>query len=168
MESDVKLPDLLGHNLRLVICGTAAGHRSAARKAYYAGSGNRFWKILAATKLTPRELEPEEFGSVSDHGIGLTDLAKRVSGPDSGITKSEWDIQGLKGRLRKYSPKVVCFNGKKAAKEFFGTKNIAFGIQQECRDLPGIVFFVAPSTSGAARRYWDERLWHDLVTLVGV
>ena len=73
------LDDLLASNLRLVICGTAAGHVSAARGAYYAGPGNKFWKTLFETGLTPRQLAPAEYRELHDYGIGLTDIAKGQS-----------------------------------------------------------------------------------------
>jgi hypothetical protein len=68
------LPDVLGPGLRVVFCGTAVGSASAKRGAYYAGPGNKFWPTLHAIGLTPRRLMPEEFRSVLDYGIGLTDL----------------------------------------------------------------------------------------------
>ena len=55
------LPDLLPHNLKVVFCGTAAGTQSAQAGAYYAGRGNKFWRILHETGLTPRQLAPHEF-----------------------------------------------------------------------------------------------------------
>ena len=58
-----------------MICGSAAGRRSAAAGAYYAGPGNKFWRILHESGLTPRRLAPEEFALLPDVGIGLTDLA---------------------------------------------------------------------------------------------
>ena len=166
MEVGTKLPDRLRPGLRLVVCGTAAGTRSAARGAYYAGPGNQFWAILAATGLTPRRFEPEEFPLLLDHGIGLTDLVKHESGPDGALSRSGWDVPGLKAKLRSCQPRVVCFNGKRAAKEFFRIDQVEYGTHAGCEDLPGIVLFVAPSTSGAARGSWDARVWHDLASLV--
>ncbi len=59
-ESDLPMThvllDLLRPGLRVVFCGTAAGAVSAAKGAYYAGPGNRFWPMLAKTGLTPRQL----------------------------------------------------------------------------------------------------------------
>ena len=40
------LPDLLKDNLKIVFCGTAAGNKSAERKAYYAVAGNLFYPAL--------------------------------------------------------------------------------------------------------------------------
>ena len=83
------LPDLLRPGLRVVICGSAAGAVSAARGAYYAGPGNKFWRILAEVGLTPRRLEPGEFREVLNFGIGLTDLVKTHSGSDA-VLLHEW------------------------------------------------------------------------------
>jgi G:T/U-mismatch repair DNA glycosylase len=55
------LPDLLAPNLKIVFCGTAAGNKSAERKAYYAGAGNLFYHTLASSGFTPRILKPEDF-----------------------------------------------------------------------------------------------------------
>jgi len=77
------LPDVLQPGLALVFCGTAAGKRSAAERAYYAHPGNLFWRALFDAGLTPRQLAPSEFPLLPDYGIGLTDLAKRHSGNDN-------------------------------------------------------------------------------------
>lgn len=77
------LPDVIEPGLRIVFCGTAAGAKSAAVGAYYAGPGNAFWATLH---------ERERLGP--------------------------------------------------------------------CRA------FVLPSTSGAARGFWDVRRWHDLAAAV--
>ena len=37
--------------LKLVVCGTAAGDRSAQLGQYYAGPGNKFWRTLASLGL---------------------------------------------------------------------------------------------------------------------
>src|SRR3954464_11234255 len=81
------LPDVLVPGLKLVFCGTAPSPTSAARGAYYAGPGNRFWDILAETGLTPRRLAPEEYGLLPQFGIGLTDIVKSQSGVDADIAR---------------------------------------------------------------------------------
>ncbi len=76
------LPDLLKPGLKIVFCGTAAGNVSAARGAYYAHPQNRFWSALHAFGLTPRKLRPEDYAELPQWGLGLTDIAKHVSGMD--------------------------------------------------------------------------------------
>ena len=76
------LPDVLRPGLKVVFCGTAAGTVSAARGWYYAHPQNKFWRALHAIGLTPRLLPPAEFAELPRYGVGLTDIAKHVSGMD--------------------------------------------------------------------------------------
>ncbi len=158
------LPDLLREQLKVVFCGTAAGIRSAQVSAYYAGRGNKFWTILHQIGLTPdRQLPPEEFQCLLDYGIGLTDLVKTKAGADSILLPGDFGRSQLKEKMRTYSPKVLCFNGKRAAQEFLGTKQVKFGMVEEMIGLTKL--FVVPSTSGAANGHWDPRHWQELAKL---
>ena len=56
MTTNDILPDVLIPNLKLVICGSAVSTQSSQVGSYYAGQGNKFWKILHETGLTPRQL----------------------------------------------------------------------------------------------------------------
>jgi len=157
------LPDVLDHNLNIVFCGTAAGDKSAERKACYAGPGNQFYSTLAACGFTSRLLLPEEFMELSIYKIGLTDLAKLTHGMDSKIKRKDFDIVGFEQKISNYKPKIVCFNGKKAASIYLrrpGTTQVIYGFQNHTIGMSKL--YVAPSTSGAARGAWDISLWHDL------
>ena len=90
------LPDLLSPGLKLVIVGTAAGRASAKEGFYYAGKGNRFWRVLHEVGLTPIELQPAECGRLLHYGIGLTDLAKYASGMDADLPKGCFDTEQLR------------------------------------------------------------------------
>ena len=158
------LEDLCAPNLRVIFCGTAAGHRSAVLKQYYAGRGNRFWEILAATKLTSRRLAPAEYASLPEFGIGLTDIAKGQRGNDADISFTSSDRVPLRKKILEYQPRFLCFNGKRAAQEFFGVKAVRYGLQAE--RIGSTQLFVAPSTSGAARASWDPAIWRDLARRV--
>jgi len=154
------LPDVLRDGLDVVFCGTAAGTRSAALRRYYAGRGNRFWRILFTVGLTPRQLDPSEYELLLSYGIGLTDIVKSQSGADRGIHFDETGPQGLRRKVEQVSPRFLCFNGKRAAKEFSGRSKVEFGLQPET--IGSTSLFVAPSTSGAAAASWDPALWHEL------
>jgi hypothetical protein len=95
------LPDLLRPDLDLVICGTAAGAISAARGAYYANPGNRFWSVLAETGLTPHRFRPEEFPRLTALGIGLTDVCKSASGQDDALPREGFDRARLAMAIRR-------------------------------------------------------------------
>jgi TDG/mug DNA glycosylase family protein len=154
------LPDLLAPGLRLVVCGSAVGARSALLGAYYAGPGNRFWRTLAQVGLTPVELRPDQFPALLSHGIGLTDIVKLRSGADSMLRAGDFDPAGLRARIERWQPGVLAFNGKRAAAAFFGHA-VAYGYQA-ARDIGATRIHVAPSTSGAARGFWDEAPWREV------
>jgi TDG/mug DNA glycosylase family protein len=160
------LPDLLRPGLKLVICGTAAGTVSAQRGAYYAGPGNRFWPILFKTRLTDRQLRPDEFRDLPAFGIGLTDLAKTVSGSDADLPAGAFDRERLATSIRQARPGILAFNSKKAASCFLGVPGtqLAYGKAAGPSDFPPIV--ILPSTSGAACRSWDEAPWFELARMV--
>lgn len=153
------LPDLLGPNLKVVFCGTAAGARSAQMRAYYAGSGNKFWKTLHRVGLTDRVLLPTEFATLPAYGIGLTDLAKGTSGADSTLLARHFDREALRSKIAQVCPRALAFNGKKAAQTFFNVR-CAYGRQEE--RIGDTSIYVLPSTSGAANGHWDEAHWRQL------
>jgi TDG/mug DNA glycosylase family protein len=160
------LPDVLAPGLRLVVCGSAAGDRSAAAGAYYAGPGNRFWITLHRIGLTPTLLRPPEFPRLIAHGIGLTDIVKTRSGADAVLRASDFDRAGLLGRIERHRPSLLVFNGKKAAEAFLGGR-VGYGCQHG-RDIGTTKIHVAPSTSGAARGFWNEDIWRDIADAVRV
>ena len=163
----MKLPDLLTDDLDVVFCGTAAGDKSAELKAYYAGTGNQFYTILNSVGFTPIKLKPHQFPELLNYKIGLTDIAKFAQGVDAKLKSTDYDVKGFKEKIIKYQPKYLCFNGKEAAKEFYGlkkTKYIYYGLQKDT--IYNTKIFVAPSTSGSARAFWDENVWRELFKLL--
>jgi TDG/mug DNA glycosylase family protein len=161
------LPDVLRPGLRVVFCGSAAGAVSAARGAYYAGPGNKFWRILAEVGLTPRRLDPGEFREVLNFGIGLTDLVKTHSGSDAVLPRESNDVAGLIARIRSVRPRLVGFNGKRAAAAFYGRtgRDVGYGPGPPLADFPPI--WVLPSTSGAACGSWSDAPWRRFADAAG-
>jgi TDG/mug DNA glycosylase family protein len=162
-EADI-LQDLLRPGLRLVVCGTAPSTRSAAIGAYYAGPGNKFWWTIHTVGLTPQLLAPEEWRSLDALDIGFTDLVKRHSGMDKDLPKSAFDAERLRLLIEKYQPRALAFNGKTAAKAFFGRSMVDYGRQEDL--IVRTAIWVLPSTSGAASGAWSVEPWkalaHDL------
>jgi TDG/mug DNA glycosylase family protein len=155
------LPDLLEQNLKVVFCGTAVGKQSAERQAYYAGNGNKFWPTLFSVGITDRQLEPSEYRSLLAYRVGLTDLAKEVSGSDSNIKASDFDRIWLRQVIEDIKPFALAFTSKTAGQSFFGGKR-DYGRQPDTIGATRI--YILPSTSGLANAYWSDAWWKKLAS----
>jgi double-stranded uracil-DNA glycosylase len=156
------LPDLLAPHLDIVFCGTAVGAESARRRAYYAGPGNAFWPTLYEVGLTDRRLAPEDYASLLDQHIGLTDLAKEISGNDDILSREHFNTARLRALIGQYQPRILAFTGKRAAQEFLG-RRVDYGRQAEQEGET--ILFVLTSPSGAACKYWSTAPWQELSEL---
>jgi double-stranded uracil-DNA glycosylase len=160
------LPDLLRPGLRLVFCGTAAGTVSAARGHYYAHPQNKFWRALHDVGLTPRRLAPSEFPSLLDWGIGLTDIAKHVSGMDRQLPSGSLGSQAvvdLRLRIEAAEPRFLAFTSVTAGRRYL-KRNASFGEQPET--IGATKLWLLPSPSPAANWNWDETIWRALARRV--
>ena len=92
--------------------------------------------------------------------IGLTDICKTDFGNDNELDPLRYDVNRFNSLIIKYQPKIVCFNGKNAAKIYFNKKNIEYGMQSE--RIVNTRLFITPSTSGAASGFWDINIWKTL------
>jgi len=156
------LIDLLPPNLRVVFCGTQAGAASAAQGRYYAGRGNKFWRILPKIGLLPAGLDPCNYLELPRFGLGLTDVAQTTFGPDSALRSHHFDVAGFRSKISRAAPRFIAFNGKRAASVVTQTPGTAlrYGLQDIQIEQSSV--FVLPSTSGAANAHWDERPWFEL------
>jgi len=150
--------------MRVVFCGTAPGAASARAGAYYAGPGNRFWATLHEVGLTPVVLRPAEFARLPEFGIGLTDASKTAAGSDAEVGDRGIDRKRLTGAIAAVAPRLLAFNGKNAARASLG-RPVIYGPQTET--IGGASVWVLPSTSGAARGFWDIGPWRELAQAAG-
>ncbi|HEX4293048.1 MAG TPA: mismatch-specific DNA-glycosylase [Rhizomicrobium sp.] len=156
------LPDLLQPGLRLVFCGTAAGTMSAAKGQYYAHPQNKFWRTLHRVGLTPRLFAPGEFALLPALGIGLTDIAKHVSGMDSELPPQSLGrdaVEALRARIAANAPCILAFTSQTGGKRVCGPRT-AFGAQTQTIGPTRI--WVLPSPSPAAHWNWNESVWRAL------
>lgn len=160
------VPDVLQEGLTLVLVGTAPSRISARAKAYYANPENKFWRVLAQTGLTPRQLAPREYPTLPQYGIGLTDVAKRHSGVDAALPGEAWAPQELLAKLRQYRPAIVAFTSKRGASETLGvpTGKLPYGPQPA--PLEGAEVWVLPSTSPLGHNHFRLEPWQALADRV--
>lgn len=151
------IPDHLSPNLKILFVGFNPSIRSSETGYHYANPSNRFWKILYEAGLTPRKMLPEENSQLLELGFGLTNIVARPTKEAVEISKDEYQIgaEKLKKKISRYQPQAVCFVGKGVYQQYSKKRNIPWGEQPE-PVIPGIIEFVAPSSSGLVRMKVDE------------
>ena len=149
---------MLAPGLRVVFCGINPGRFSDAASAHFANPRNDFWRLLHASGLTSRLLDPSEQYELLALGIGVTNAAYRTTPGSGDLRAGDFEgsaerLEALAGELR---PGVIAFVGKEAYRGPFRERP-EHGLQQ--RRLDETALFVLPSTSPAnAAVPWDERL----------
>src|SRR3990172_4574891 len=162
------LPDSLRPGLDVVFVGINPGLASAAQGHHYAGRTNHFWPLLYEASFVPEPLTYKDDWRAPEFGIGLTNLVDRPSRGIDDLSREEMKAGAarLREKLRRYRPRVVCFNGK-AIYEAFAGRRCALGLQPERHE--GALVFVMPSTSprGASYQRADKlRFFRELKRLV--
>jgi double-stranded uracil-DNA glycosylase len=155
------LPDVLGPNLRVIFCGTAASNVSAKVQAYYAHPHNKFWRILSETRLTPRQLKPSEFTLMPGFGYGLTDVCKQASGTDSQIPRGTSEQRAaLHEKILRYQPAFLAFTSLEAGRRYCGYR-ASLGLQDA--RIGRTRLCILPSTSLNAAWNWEatKHHWHE-------
>jgi TDG/mug DNA glycosylase family protein len=125
---------------------------------YYANPGNRFYRLLHETGLTPRLLLPVEDRSLPDYGIGVTDLVALPSARADQVPAADFRAASavVVERLVALAPRAVCCNGVGVFRHLRGRAPVRLGIQPEER-IGAAAVFVVPSTSGLVNGRAAER-----------
>jgi len=86
---DRSVPDLVTHDLRLLLVGINPSLSSGATGFHFATPGNRLWPALSGAGLTARLLDPSETQSLLEAGIGITNLVNRSTRTAEGVRGEE-------------------------------------------------------------------------------
>ncbi|MGY6499413.1 MAG: mismatch-specific DNA-glycosylase [Acidimicrobiales bacterium] len=105
------LPDTVGPDLRLLVCGLNPSLHAADAGVGYAGPGNRFWPAALAAGITTHDRDP--LRACTDDAMGMTDLVKRATPRAAELSAAEYRhgvdrIERLCAWLR---PRVLCVVG---------------------------------------------------------
>ena len=146
------LPDYLRPGLDVIFVGINPGLRSSATGHHYAGPGNHFWPLLHEAGFVSEPLTYADDARVLEWNIGLTNMVARESRSMNDLTAAEMreGARILRGKLERYRPRVVVFNGK-AIYEVFAGHKATFGRQEE--RVAGALVYVMPSTSARTASY---------------
>ena len=141
----LSLPDTVGPDMRLLICGLNPSVFAADAGVGYARSSNRFWTAAVAAGLVDRPRDPG--AAVRAHGIGLTDLVKRATAQSAELSREEYKLGAERVRrlVEWLEPGAVCFVGLEGYRAAVH-RNATTGWQEE--RFGGRPTYVMPSTSG--------------------
>ncbi|XP_054751069.2 trithorax group protein osa-like [Lytechinus pictus] len=149
------LPDILVHNLDIVIIGINPGLMAAYKGHHYAGPGNHFWKCLYLSGLVPEPMTCMDDVKLPDFGVGFTNIVGRTTRGSADLKRKEIK-DGAKivvEKIQKYRPLIACFNGKGIYEIYSGKKDFEVGRQPET--IPGTetVIYVMPSSSARCSQF---------------
>ncbi len=159
------LPDYLAPGLSILFVGINPGLRSSEVGHHYAGSSNRFWKLLYEAKLVPDRMTCQDDGRLLAYGYGLTNLIAKPTAGTQDLTQQDY-FQGrevLLAKIEHYQPAIVAVLGMSVARVLLTPKKtsssgkhvakdrIQTGLQP--RTLGGVRVFVMPNPSGRNAHY---------------
>ncbi|MCG7377668.1 mismatch-specific DNA-glycosylase [Paenibacillus sp. ACRSA] len=151
------IPDHVEPGLSILFIGFNPSITSGETGHHYAYKGNRFWRILERSGLTPRLYQTEEDGELLKLGYGFTNIVARPTKGIEDISREEY-AEGreiLKQKLEQYRPDIACFVGKGVYTQYSKRTKVEWGFQDD-PVVPEIHEFVAPSSSGLVRMSMDE------------
>jgi double-stranded uracil-DNA glycosylase len=149
------LPDTVGADMRLLVCGLNPSLYAADRGIGFARPGNRFWPAARAVGLVDVDRDP--LAALTRHRIGMTDLVKRATRGAAELRPDEYRTgAGRLSRLVRWlRPGAVCFVGLAGWRAAVDRTAVA-GPQPG--GFAGAPAYVMPSTSGANAHARAENL----------
>jgi double-stranded uracil-DNA glycosylase len=147
------VPDVIAPNLRVLFSGINPGLWSAAVGHHFARPGNRFWKALHLSGLTPRLLAPDEEPELLRLGLGITNLVDRATAGAADLTPAELraGARHLTAKVEQARPAVVAVLGVGAYRTAFARPRAAVGPQPD--PIGGARAWVLPNPSGLNAHY---------------
>ena len=152
------LPDIVGTNMRMLVCGLNPSLYAADAGVGFARPGNRFWPAALAAGVASVDRDP--WHALRRHGTGFTDLVKRATVGAAELTNDEYRagiarVERLVGWLQ---PGVVAFVGLAGWRAAVDRKA---GAGPQAQRLGGRPVYVMPSSSGLnARSSVDDLAAH--------
>ncbi len=162
---EATLPDVVGPNMRAVVCGLNPSLHAAEAGVGFVSPSNRFWPAAIAAGVVTNDRKP--FDALLEHGIGFTDLVKRATTRADEVTKAEFAagysrIERLVGWLRPERLVMVGVTGWRAATGDTSAK--AGWLATSIGDTP---VYLMPNPSGLNAHATLETLTDHLRTALG-
>ena len=147
------LPDVMSAGLVVVFCGINPGLRAAASGHHFAGSGNRFWRVLHLAGFTPGLLHPENDIELLAYRCGLTTAVARPTSRADQLSRGEFleAATALREKVERYRPGCRAVLGKAAYAAISGQRAVLWG--RQAMTLGGATVWALPNPSGLNRSF---------------
>lgn len=152
------LNDVIAPDLWVLFCGINPGVYSGLTGHHFARPGNRFWPTLYRSGFTERLLAPAEERELLRYGLGITNLAPRVTATAAELAPAELQTggQALLHKIQTYRPRVLAVLGISAYRTAFALPRAAIGRQPNLIDQTDL--WVLPNPSGLNAHYTPTAL----------
>ena len=146
---DRTLPDFAGGGMRMLVCGLNPSLVSADAGFGYAGATNRFWAAAVSAGIVRHARQP--LVSLTEDGVGMTDLVKRATPNADDLTSAEYraGAERVACLVRWLRPGVVLFVGLAGWRAAIDRRAQP---GQQPSPFGGVPAYVMPSTSGRNAR----------------
>lgn len=150
---DEVVPDIIATHLDILFCGINPGLVSASTHHHFARPGNRFWKAVHLSGLTPHLLKPSEQTELLNYGIGITNFVTRASATAQELRSEEFvsGAKSLQEKVLQLQPKYLALLGIDAYKKGFGIKTASLGLQPT--SIGSTKVWLLPNPSGLNAHY---------------
>jgi len=139
------LPDIVGPDMRLLICGLNPSLYAADAGVNFARPGNRFWPAALASGLVSRDRDP--WHALAHHGIGFSDIVKTATPRAESLRADDYrrGLERLSWTIRLLRPAAVCFVGLAGVRAALDPRAVAGPREGGFAGAPA---YVMPNTSG--------------------
>jgi TDG/mug DNA glycosylase family protein len=134
----------------VLFVGINPGVRSALTGHHFAGSSNRFWRLLWESGLVPEPIGHQDDVRLPEWGYGITNIVPRPTPGIDTLLPEEY-VAGrarLVRKVRRYRPAIVALVGVTVFRACFPARTgaVRLGVQPE--QIGGSQVFVLPNPSG--------------------
>jgi TDG/mug DNA glycosylase family protein len=152
------IPDVGGPETRVLLVGINPSLWSGWSGHHFARPGNRLWRTLHESGLTPTLLDPGDEVGIRAAGLGITNLVRRATARADELEAAEIraGIEPLRRLVRAWHPEIVAFLGISTYRIAFAAPKTTVGEQSESFERARV--WVLPNPSGLNAHYQQPAL----------
>ena len=145
--------ELLCSGLDIVFCGLNPAVSAVVDGHNFSHPNNRFWSVLHLAGSTDRRLSPQDERRLLDYGCGITAVVGRPTRRAADVSSAEFRNarSALDATIRRYTPTMVAFLGKRAAAAILGRPHVQWGAYEG--GFAGSLAWVLPNPSGLNKTF---------------